>query len=57
MNTYTIEYEECGRDCLVPRFGTTSYAAENANDAVRKFTEEFPDADIRELRRVHVHGT
>lgn len=57
MNTYTIEYEECGRDCLVPRFGTVSYAAKDAHNAVRQFSEEFPGADIRELRRDHVHGT
>lgn len=53
MNTYTIEYEELD-EAYVPRFGHESFGAESAAEAIEEFRRIRPDADIVELRRVHV---
>lgn len=50
---YTIEYE-VSDGAAVPRFGHVTVAADTAKAAVEEFYREHPDADIRELRRVHV---
>ena len=56
MNTYTIEYELRAEGSAggPPVYGCASYAAENAHGAIEQFDKEFPNAEIRELRRDHV---
>ena len=53
-NTYVIEFE-VPDGATIPRFGHTTIVAPVAHDAVEEFYRNHPDADIRELRRVHVH--
>lgn len=54
-NTYAIEFE-VPDGAAAPRFGHTTIVAPTACDAVEEFYRNHPGADIRELRRVHVHG-
>lgn len=54
-NTYAIEFE-VPDDVTIPRSGHTTMVAPTAHDAVEEFYRNHPDADICELRRVHVHG-
>ena len=53
MTVYAIEYViEDGTS--VPRFGHTAVAAPDANAALAEFLRNHPDADVTEMRRLHV---
>lgn len=53
MNAYTIEYEvRTGPEQHT--FGHVTITAPDAHSAVVEFHAKHPEADIRELRRVHV---
>ena len=53
MTVYAIEYEVAD-EVSVPRFGHTTVAAPDANAALEEFLRNHPDADVTEMRRVHV---
>lgn len=53
MAVYAIEYE-VEDEAAVPRFGHTAVSAPDANAALEEFLRNHPDADVTEMRRIHV---
>lgn len=53
MTVFAIEYE-IPDEASIPRFGHTTVVAPDAGSALEEFGRNHPDADVTEVRRVHV---